>query len=94
MGDACTDSVAAKHSVGSGGEPRLGKLRASTPIRMRRCMEKPGARLTFIYVQMRCPTQLSSTATPAGPLAPLMKLWLTSVPSMLARPIVPSLLVQ
>ena len=30
-----------------------------------------------------------STATPTGPVAPVMKLWLTPEPSRFARPIVP-----
>ena len=35
------------------------------------------------------PPSSASTATPTGKLPPLMKLWLTPVPSRLARPIVP-----
>jgi hypothetical protein len=39
------------------------------------------ARLAVVYP--------ASTATPAGPEAPVMKLWLAPVPSRFARPIVP-----
>jgi hypothetical protein len=35
-------------------------------------------------------TVAGNTATPAGPFAPVMKLWLGPVPSRFARPIVPA----